>query len=149
MQWRWMGVWRNFNTFILPSHVGVRQICYSMNLLLTGMCKKMTKPLIFSSPLLSNFFTLSNEVNTWNVVSPILPTLILVSWSLEGTNLLSLVIYFVVLGSSTCGYSCGTSHICLFDVLVGHLLGDGPPYWHPLPQIFWCTFPTLSIVTRF
>ncbi len=86
----------------------------------------MSKPLIFSSPLLSNFSTLSNEINTWKMVSPILPIVVLVSWSLKGTNLLSLVICFVTLGPSTFGYSCGTSKICLFDVLACHLLGDGP-----------------------
>jgi hypothetical protein len=81
----------------------------------------------YHSPLLSDFSTLSNEVNTWKVVSPILSIVVLVSWSLEGTNLHYLVICFVTLGSSKFGYSCGTSKICLLDVLVVHLLGDAPP----------------------
>jgi hypothetical protein len=71
---------------------------------------------------------LSNEVNTWKVVSLILPTMVFVSWSLEGINLLFLVICFVILGSSTFGYSYGTSKICLLNVLASHLLGDGPPF---------------------
>jgi hypothetical protein len=92
----------------------------------SSMCWKMSRSLIFFSPLLLSFSTLSNEVYTWKVVSPILLTMIFVSWSFEGSNLLLLVICFVILGSSTFGCSYGTSKICLLYVLASHLLGDGP-----------------------
>jgi hypothetical protein len=54
--------------------------------------------------------------------------MVFVSWSHEEINLLFLVICFVTLWSSTFGCSCGTSKICLLDVLANHLLGDGPPF---------------------
>jgi hypothetical protein len=59
---------------------------------------------------------------------------------------------FVIFGNLFCSFGViNMWHIqdLFFDVLVGNLLGDGPPSWHPLSQKFWCTFPPLFIVTRF
>ncbi len=128
MQWRWMEVWRNLIPPFSPPMLEWGIFAIPWIFCCNRMCWKMSRPLTFSSPLLSDFFTLLNEVNTWKVVSPMLPTLVLVFWSFEGTNLLYLVICFVILGSLIFGYSCRTSKICLLDVFVGCILGDGPPF---------------------
>ncbi len=67
---------------------------------------------------------------------------VLVSWLIEGTNLLLLVIFFIILGSSTSSCSCGTFRICLFDILAGHLLSDGPFFVFPsfVPNFFMHLF---------
>jgi hypothetical protein len=66
-------------------------------------------------------------------------TCVLIIWR----NLLAfLVIFFVTLGSSTFGYSYGMSKICLLDVFIVHLLGDGPPFDFSIlcPRSFYAPF---------
>jgi len=96
---------------------------------------RMWRPLILMSLLLSCFcawqlLVVSNEVNTFVIVSHILPIVVVIYWSIDKSNFVSFVIYFVTLGSSTSSSSCGTSTMenVSFDVLACHFLGDAPPF---------------------
>ncbi len=131
MQWRWMEVWRNYSTFILPSNVGMRHICYFHESFVVMACVGRCQGLWYFPHLCYSTFLhcqMKSIFEKWS------PRLYYQQWYLcfdhlkEPINLLFLVICFVIWGSSTFSCSYGTSNICLLDVLASHLLGNGPPF---------------------